>query len=502
MTVAFNRIPGNMRVPLFYAEVNSGLSFYQSQSRLLLVGQLLAGGTATPGTPVLVTSPTAQFGAGSMLEDMARVTRANYAFAEIWALPLTDPAGVKQTKTITVSGTVAPGTLVFYVNGKKHQISVLASDTTSTIATAIAASINAGFVGRDGKGYNHVATAAAASNVVTLTARHNGTLFSQIAIDKDLVGDEGPLAALLTIATGTAGTGVPSLDAPLAACGASEFDHIVSPYADTTSLDSLKNFLADSGGRWDPASQLYGHAFAVNFGNLSAQTTLGAGRNDPHVSIMGVADSPCPSWQWAAAIGGQIALHKNLGADLTQAGEISRPMQTLVLQEIKGPKLKADQWDATERQTLYYAGISAFTVSPDGSVALDRVISTYRQNAYGQPDNTWLDIETLYQTVYTVRFMRQQITTKHPRDGLLPENPQNLQGFTTPADLKGDVIHAYALLVRSGIAKNLQLFADSVVVEQAADPNRVNAFIPLDVANQLRVFAANVETSLNRAAFV
>jgi phage tail sheath gpL-like len=499
MSVAFNRIPGTLRVPLFYAEVNSGLSYYSGNSKLLLIGQKLSAGTAAADTPVQCSDPLTQFGNGSMLYEMARIARLNAPFADIWALPLADPSGVAQIKSITVAGTIAPGTLTFYVNGKKHQVAVLATDTMTTIASAIAASINAGYVGLDGFGQKHVCSATASAGVVTITASHVGALGSQIAVDKDLVGDEGPLAALLTIASGTAGSGIPSLSNGLANCGATEFDFIAMPYADTTSLDSLKAFLSDIGGRWDPNYQMYGHALAVSFGNLSTQTTLGAGRNDQHMTVMGVADSPDPSWRWAAALGGQVVLHKNLGADLTQAGEISRPMQTLALAGIRGPKLKANQWAPVDRQTLYFSGIAGYAVASDGTVVIDRLVTTYRTNAGGQNDTTWLDIETLCQTVYTVRFLRQQITQKHPRDALIPDNPNNLQGFTTPGELKADVIHAYSLLCRAGIAKNLQLFADSVIVEQAADPNRVNAFIPLDVANQLRVFAANVTTSLNRA---
>ena len=500
MTVAFNRMPLNLRVPLFYAEVNSGLSFYQSQSKVLLLGQKLSDGSATVNVQALVNKGAELlFGKGSMLAEMFTWARKQNPLGEMWAIPLADPSGVAATKTVTVAGTIAAGTLVLYVCGEKLQIPVLATDTVTTIAANIVAAINAGYTGTDGQGYFFPVSAANSAGVVTVTCRHVGVVGNDIAIDKDLVGDEGPLSALLTIAAGVTGTGTPSLASALAACGDQEFDYIVVPYADTTTLDAVQAFLSDSGGRWDPTSQLYGHAISCKFDTLSNLATLGTGRNDPHMTIMGVVNSPSPPWRWAAAIGGQVQLHKNLGADLTQAGEISRPMQTLVLNGIKPPKLIADAWERAERQTLYFDGISGYFVTPDRKVALDRIISTYRVNVWNQPDTTWLDIETLCQTVYAVRFIRQQITQKHPRDALVPDNPTGRQGFTTPNDLKADVVHAYALLVRAGIMKNLQLFADSVVVEQMADPNAVAAFLPFDVVNQLRIFAANAETALNRA---
>jgi phage tail sheath gpL-like len=57
MAVSFNAIPADLRVPLFYAEVdNSQASYFSQQQRALLVGQMLATGTTASGTPILVGS--------------------------------------------------------------------------------------------------------------------------------------------------------------------------------------------------------------------------------------------------------------------------------------------------------------------------------------------------------------------------------------------------------------------------------------------------------------
>ena len=44
--VPFNNIPGNILVPFFYAEINSGGSPFAGQPRVLLVGPKLAAGVA------------------------------------------------------------------------------------------------------------------------------------------------------------------------------------------------------------------------------------------------------------------------------------------------------------------------------------------------------------------------------------------------------------------------------------------------------------------------
>ena len=55
------------------------------------------------------------------------------------------------------------------------------------------------------------------------------------------------------------------------------------------------------------------------------------------------------------------------------------------------------------------------------------------------------------------------------------------------------MIHAYTQLSNiAGVVENPTLFAQYLTVERDTDPNRLNAYLPIDVANQLVVFAANL----------
>ena len=54
MTVPFTNLPSNIRVPLFYAEVdNSQANTSTNSQKVLIIGQILASGTATPNLPTL-----------------------------------------------------------------------------------------------------------------------------------------------------------------------------------------------------------------------------------------------------------------------------------------------------------------------------------------------------------------------------------------------------------------------------------------------------------------
>lgn len=500
MPVQFNAIPANLRVPLFYAEINPGKSPYQGPSRLLLIGQKL--NAALGGNPIrLDGDPQALSGAGSQLAEMGLWGRQNHPFGEIWLLPLADPAGAKATTTITIGAGIAgnAGTLTVYLGGERVQVAVTGADAAADVAAHLAAAIGAGYWKFD-RPMAFPVDVTVAGAVVTLTAKNAGTLGNFFAVDKDLVGDEGPLAQYITIAAGTAGTGVPALGPALAILGDMEFDWIASPYSDVTSLDTLKTFLDGQQGRWSPLQQLYGHHLTVKFDTMANLAAFGATRNDPNASILGVANSPSPPWRWAAALGGAIAKDKNLGSEVDQAYRISQPVQTLQLVGILPPKNRADCFSIVQRNQLYQDGIAGYTVQRDGTVALDRVVTTYQTNAYGNPDITWLDVETRAQMVYFVRYMRQRITGTFGRMALADDNPGGQPGIVTPKIIKAECVHAYKEMELGGLVENSTLFAQGLVVERSTDPSRVNAYMPGDVVNQFRIFAANVTTFLQYPA--
>lgn len=217
--VAFNAIPGNLLVPLFYAEVNSGGSPYEGQSRLLLMGQKLAAGTAAANVPVLVQSENeviALCGLGSMLVRMYRIARRNAPFQPIWILPLADPAGAAATGTITINtAPSAAGVAVFEICDERITFQVTAADTVTTIAASLVAAINAAGI---------EVTAANVAGVVTVTSRHVGTVGN--AIDLFLKIDEPNILAgrvtIVAMGSATAGTGVPTLTTALANLGDDE----------------------------------------------------------------------------------------------------------------------------------------------------------------------------------------------------------------------------------------------------------------------------------------
>lgn len=485
MTVSFNTIPANLRVPLFYAEVdNSQAGYFTQNVRQLLIGQKLAAGEAEANVPILISrsdEARQQFGIGSMLARMHEIARLNDPVGEIWCLPLADPdAGVQATGTITITGpATAAGTLNLWIGAQRVQVGVAAAATATNIAAAIVSAVNADTT--------LPVTAANTDGVVTLTARHKGLLGNDIKVQTNYRGLAGgeytPAGVGVSIAAMSGGTGSPVLTDGLTAMGDEEFDFIIHPYSDVTSMDAFKTLMNDSNGRWAYNRQIYGHVYTATRGAFSALQSAGVLRNDQHATNAGFETGvPNPSWEYAAAYGARNAVFI--------AVDPARPTQTGELVGIL-PAPASQRFILTERQTLLNSGIATSFVS-GGVVRIERAITTYQKNLWNQADPSYLDSETMHQLAYVIRRLRFAITQKYPRHKLANDgtNFGPGQAIVTPKVVRGEIVSVYAEMEFQGIVENAKAFADNLIVERdTVNPNRLNVLYPPDLVNQLRIFA-------------
>jgi phage tail sheath gpL-like len=177
--------------------------------------------------------------------------------------------------------------------------------------------------------------------------------------------------------------------------------------------------------------------------------------------------------------------------------ELSRPLQTVQLVGLLPPLLQSDQWSVTQRQAFYYAGASGYVAGPGGDVQIDRLITTYQKDAYGLPDQAWLDVNTIAQLMYGLPYIAAYMTETYPRAALVNDNPNNIQGFVTVKDITNAFIHVYNGLEAIGVFQDADTFAQLLIVERnAQDPNRVDTYLPVEAVNQLRVLAVNATSYL------
>ncbi len=180
------------------------------------------------------------------------------------------------------------------------------------------------------------------------------------------------------------------------------------------------------------------------------------------MTVAGTYQWPQAVWVIAASLCGDIAFTKNLGRSLANAIEIARPMQTRILRGLRPPKDPNAIFGTADRDSLLRNGISTFTVTADGQIACDRIVTTYRVNASGLSDRTWLDIEDIAIAAYSARYFRTKIQGTYPRSALMEDNPANLQGVVTLIDLEQTSVHAATDLHRAGIIRQLDLFVSNI----------------------------------------
>lgn len=485
--INFKNIPQNLRVPLFFAELdNSQANSGQLPQRALLIGQMTAAGTDPANTPVVsagVGDARARYGVNSMLARMLSDYRNADSFGEVWCVGLADdPGATAATDTVTIGGApTASGTISLYVAGTRYQTAVTAAQTAQQIATAVAATITADPTA--------LVTAAVAGAVITLTAVNKGLAGNEIDVRVNyggsLAGEALPAGVTVAIATPqcAGGTVNPSLANALANLAAVQFDAIVLPYTDTVSLNALQAFLSDVNGRWSWSEQLYGHVFTAYRGTVSARTTFGAARNDQHASVLGFPDSPTPAWSIAAMLCGSV-----IGSLRNDPGQ---PVQTLPIVGMLAPTTAlADT--LTERNTLLYDGISTFTVDSGGTCYVENLITTYLTNALNQPDTSYLEIETMYTLAAVLQTLASVVNTKYARMKLADDGTRISAGqpIVTPSTIKAEIIRQYQDLEDDGLVQNSAVFAQNVQVQRnAQNTNRVDVLFPAQLIDQLRQFA-------------
>jgi len=491
MPISFNNIPADLKIPLYWAEVDpsqAGIPMIHQPS--LLVGTMLSTGKVPPDVPVAVGTQAQaddHYGVGSMLSRMFKTFFANNFANEVWGLGVAEPVGgVAASGTITV--TTAPteaGTIHLYIAGQHVPVNIASSDTAANIATAIHDAIVA-------TPDLPVSVAAPVSNVVTLTCRWKGVTGNDIRVDLNYYGTIGgeatPVGLVLTLpATGflTGGTGVPIFTTAISNLGEKNFEYVALPWTDSTTLNAWElEFGFEDVGRWGWRRQLYGHIFSAKRDTYSNLITFGNSRNSGITSVLGIeTTAPSTVMDYTAAYVAK--------AQRALINDPARPLQTLSLNTVKLAPLK-DRFDTIELNSLAENGIATQKAGSDNQPMISRETTTYQLNLYGFTDDAYELVTTLATLARLIRNQRYVITTKYPRVKLADDGTRfgPGQAIVTPGIIKGELIAEYAQDMWVGLVENIQAFKEHLIVERDPnDPNRVNVLYGPDLINQLRIFA-------------
>jgi phage tail sheath gpL-like len=324
------------------------------------------------------------------------------------------------------------------------------------------------------------------SEEVDVTFRHKGLAGNSYNIRHSYSdGEELPAGVGLTIVQPTGGATNPTLTTLIAAMGDIWFQVWTHPYTDSTSLTAIENELSS---RFGPMRMIDGVAITSSAGSHSTLTTLGDGRNSPHSVIVAQSgETPLtPPLEFAAEVAGLVA---RFGS-----ADPARPFQTLAMSNAL-PPAEADWFTLEERNLLLFDGIATTRVGAGGVVQLDRIITTYQENAAGADDTAYMDATTMLTLLYLRYSFRTRIQTRYPRHKLASDGTRFGQGqaVITPKLGKAEAVGWFREMEELGLVENFDQFKEDLVVERnGSDPNRLDFLLPPDLINQFMVGATKL----------
>lgn len=490
MSIPFAGVPTTLRVPFVAVEFdNSKAQTGPSiqEYNVLLVGQKLAAGSQAELTRVQSQNESeikSLFGAGSHLHRMAKKYLQNNLVTALHMIAIDDlGAGVAASGSILFGGTsIEAGTLAVMIGGDNYQVGVAEGDTPETVVTNLIAEITA-----DDESYVTAAVNGGDAKQIDITAKNKGTLGNGIDIRLNYFsGEKLPVNLTAAITPMAGGSGDPDFDEIIGVLPDEQFNIIGFPWNDAANLGKIEGELVS---RFGPLNPIDGVAFTAKNDTFSNLGSLGNSRNSPHDSIIG-SRGPTFSVEWIGAVCGQVA----------EKGQIdpARPFQTLQLLGILGPD-DSEKFTLTERNLLLSDGISTFTTDAGGNVRIERMITTFKTNAFGSPDTSYLDVNTLL-TLSFLRFdFRAQVSNSFPRSKLAGDGNKFGAGqpIVTPLSAKAKAVAIARGWETLGLVEDIATFKEQIIVERnVQDVNRLDFLLPPDLVNQARVFAALVQFKL------
>jgi phage tail sheath gpL-like len=503
-----------------FSIISANTTVSNEPQRVLLIGQKTSSGSADSGALVQNignnSEENALFGANSILADMVRSFKSINKVSRLDAIALSDNgSGVAATGTLAFSGTpTAEGTLVISIGSSvnyRYELPVTTTDTAATLATALAALINA-----DTK---VPVTAGVATATVTITAVNKGTIGNSISI---LVEGSVPgvSVGLTEMASGATN---PSLTGLFSVVDGLRYQTVV--YQAEYTLSTLTTSFLDP--RWNVNNDILdGVGIITKSDSLANLKTLGNANNTQNLIILGnklisrtalrggaiVELNYNVSSQFAAVrslrltedanisryvIGGD-ALDQFGGAAISSLPYFNTPFFNLPV------IAQGDEFTQEEEDELNTAGVSLLGNNITNlTIIASQIVTTYKTNAGGNPDPTYKYLNYV-DTISNVReyffnnaksdFRQSRLTEGDLIANRKMHNATSIAAVFTGyyASLSGPDY----VLVQAG-EDSLQFFKQNLDITLDLSTGSVSAVMVVPIVTQLRTIIATIQLAFS-----
>lgn len=488
MSISFNEIPNSLKVPGFWTEFDNSNAGGNSVMpwKILLIGSMLSGGTATADIPVQIFSEDqadSLFGKGSQAALMARAFLKNNAILPLYVAGVADgisAATVDIPATdITVDNVVA-GVLYLTIGGVSVNVAINSQATKNDVIAAIADAVNANA---------QLPVVAALDDddtptKVTITAKNKGTAGNSISVYVNFYEGEVLPKGLTVEETKyelSNGSGDPSVTTLISNIAAQWFNIIVTAF--DGAITDLRNELDE---RWLATNQKTGVLF---YGYNGAQSGIAAAANkNSQVCVcIPVVKSPTPTFEIAAATAGAVATHAE--------ADPAMPLSNWVIKGIVAPK-NEDRLGMSAENQILLDGAALINADSSGNVYMRRVVTTYLRNSAGGSDTSYQQLET----IFTLSFIRwdwnNYMAGKYPH-AKLAEDGYNYgpgQVVMTPKRGKAEALARFSYWQEMGLVQNYDDFKANLTVEiNAQNKTRLDFLLPPTLMGQLFTCASKIQ---------
>lgn len=475
------QIPDNWNVPGSNAEVvaiRTGTMLTAMPLRILVIGQL-SGGLVQPLVPVPVTDPSqppALFGPGT------RLARAVVKLLNAAPYVQIDVIGVAPVQdSLAATGSVLPvgtatgaGTFAVLVGGVRVPVTVPSGTTAAQAQAALIAAL---------------ATVADAANMVTMTADGTTAAVNVALSEKGAEGNNIDLrmsSALadqvpgltFTVTPFSGGGGAPDITDALDAVSNTWYTDIFLGLTDTS---NLTEFTAELTRRYGAMVRKDAHGYIGFRGSYADTLTLLQGLNCPYLCVLPANNPKWSPWEAGAVFCGIAAQASN--------NDPARQMRDLVLTglEALGPD-DGDLFTEEMRNVILGQGGATFDVGQDGTVTLERAVTSYKTDANSLPDTSWQDIMTV-KTATRVRYEFRTYTGSGWATYKLADDGSPLSmadGVITPSIAKAEWIAQCKIYEANGWIENVDTLGPQAVFwRDPGNRNRMLYTAPIQVIGSL-----------------
>lgn len=457
------------------------------EHKVLIVGQMLAAGTATAGA-LIQDHPNdgiedALFGQTSHIAGLVREFKKLNKISRLDILPLDDDgSAVKATAIAAVTGTATEdGEIVLTIGSDKNHkktISITSGDSATDVGDAIVAAFDAD---------SDLPTSQAnVTGTVTFTAENGGTL----ADEWDIVLS-GAVAGVTVALTGwTGGATDPTLTGILSVIANIRYQTILWP-----SVYALSEVETELNTRFNTANDVKdGVAFQFKRGTLATLKTYVATLNSQSLVVVGnktvsktlhkgSATIEMPDIQ-CAQFAAERALRLTNGASLSQFVSTVAPSDqyggihigSLPYFNTGMPNLPVanaeDFFSSTSLSEMTDNGVSI--VGPNraySGVVMGEIVTTYLKDTAGNSDTSYKYLNTIdtaslireyYFENYKSRYAQSRLTTGDLIPGMDVQNEASIRAFSNRlyAELSDEALTAKGLTAQKDYDTNLIIVID------------------------------------------